>query len=313
MILIVAGSTDPWATSVYRAARQEGRDALWMGFADLVPECSFANPRAEPIDRSLIVAGCEDIRLQDLTGVFWRPSVDQYPFGDVDANGTDSTEAWSAFLTGLSCTVINPPASTDMGAVEGDNRRWSQSVSNNGFSIAPARSTFSRTEALQQLAEWDGRAYVKPLGSRAPGTLFRRGDSTEALDAVLDRHGLLMRLVPFGHRVTVYAVGDQAVATVIHSIDREGKNLQSCFLPSTQCVELVRSLNLGFAECQFVLTGDGQVYCIDVSPAPNYWHCPPDAKQKIVRRLAASLSAGNNVLHESRETISSTPSSRGGT
>ena len=49
------------------------------------------------------------------------------------------------------------------------------------------------------------------------------------------------------------------------------------------------------AECQFIVTPEGAINCLDVSSAPGFWRCLQEVQQPIVCRLVDYLSETGSV------------------
>ena len=84
--------------------------------------------------------------------------------------------------------------------------------------------------------------------------------------------------------------GEDIVATVLHPDDHLRTAPTFLSVPSQNVSRFSGALGLAFAECQFIATSEGPIYCLDVSRAPSYWHCPQEIQQQIVCRLADHLS-----------------------
>ena len=88
-----------------------------------------------------------------------------------------------------------------------------------------------------------------------------------------------------GSGVPVYVVGEEIVATVLQPRESVPQPIEMPLVPTERCLDLVGELGLTFAECQFIVTPEGPIYCLDVSSAPGFWCCPQEIQQQIVYRL----------------------------
>jgi hypothetical protein len=151
-----------------------------------------------------------------------------------------------------------------------------------------------------QFSAWSERGYLKPLGSHEPGMFLHAHDGVEQICRVMERQAVSMQAIPRGQRVTVYVVGEEIVATVLQPGEDLPQRMEMPSVPSERCLGLVGALGLTFAECQFIVTPEGPIYCLDVSSAPSFWHCPQEVQQWIVCRLVDHLSETRSLpLHDS--------------
>jgi len=203
----------------------------------------------------------------------------------------ETTAAWIAFLNSLPCTVINRPVPGGRPALLGSSAALARIARDCGFDLPAARYTSSQADAVAQFSAWNERAYLKPLGSAEPGFVLCQQTGIEHIRQVMEHHAVSLQSIPQGQRMTVYVVGGDAAATILHADEDSsscGANLP--LFPTGPCVDLVRALDLSFAECHVVVTPEGRIYCLDVNGAPNYWRCTRAVQRRIVQRLADCLS-----------------------
>ena len=93
-----------------------------------------------------------------------------------------------------------------------------------------------------------------------------------------------------GSGVPVYVVGEEIVATVLQPRESVPQPIEMPLVPTERCLDLVGELGLTFAECQFIVTPEGPIYCLDVISAPGFGCCPQEVQQQIVCRLVEYLS-----------------------
>jgi hypothetical protein len=116
----------------------------------------------------------------------------------------------------------------------------------------------------------------------------------------MERQAVSMQAIPRGQRVTVYVVGEEIVATVLTPSENLPQPMEMPLVPSERCLGLVGALGLTFAECQFIVTPDGPIYCLDVSSAPGFSCCPQEIQRQIVSHLVEYLSEMRSLsLHDS--------------
>ena len=117
MILILADSTDPWATLVHREAQRTGGDVFWVEPVLFLDKILLNWP---VVGGEAVVPGSLDIDgrtipLNDLTGMFARLPfplrLDLDGLSDADAQYVtkEATAAWLAFLNAMPCSVVNRP------------------------------------------------------------------------------------------------------------------------------------------------------------------------------------------------------------
>jgi hypothetical protein len=203
----------------------------------------------------------------------------------------EATAMWIAFLNSLPCIVVNRPVPGGRSALLGGSPALARVARDCRFDLPAARYTSSQDDAVLQFSAWGERAYLKPLGSAETGFVLSRQNGIEQIRQVMERHAVSLQKLPQGQRMTVYVVGGEAAATILHADEESALNgADLSALPTGRCVDLVRAMGLTFAECQVVLTPDGRTSCLDVNDAPNYWRCTRTVQRRIVRRLADCLS-----------------------
>lgn len=308
MILILADSTDPWATLVHREAQRRGRDVFWIQPAQLLDRVLLNWPvvtGASVVPGMMVIDG-QTIPLADLTGIFARLTLppplelEELSLPDRDYVIKETTEAWLAFLNAMTCAVVNRPVPGGRPTILAGSPLLSQMAEEHGFLLPPSRCTSSQADAMLQFSAWSEGVYLKPLGSHEPGMFLHAHDGTKQICRVMERHAVSMQSMPRGQRITVYVVGGNAAATVVHANEHLEQSIELPSLPIQQCLSLVRALGLTFAECHLTLIPDGQIYCLDVSSAPGFWCCPQEVQQQIVCRLVDYLSEMRSLsLHDS--------------
>ena len=299
MILILAEPADPWATLVHRELLRRSEDDLFcIQPAQLLDRVLLNWPvgiKSPFVSGSLVVDGMRR-SFTDVRGIFARLS---FPLllelNDLSAQDRDyvvkeATAAWLGFLNALPCAVVNRPIPGGRPTLLAGSPFLSQRAREQGFMLSPSRCTSSRADAILQYSAWSERAYLKPLGSQEPGMLLQAQDGMEQICRVMERQAVSMQAIPEGQHLTMYVVGDDAVATVFHAGDRSELSGDVPAFPTHECLGLVREMGLTFAECRFIVAPEGQTYCLDVSSAPSIWNCPQDVQHQIVSRLAEHLS-----------------------
>jgi hypothetical protein len=309
VILILAESTDPWATLVHRDLRRRADgDLVWIQPAQLLDRVLLNWPvvtRTAVLPGHLVVDG-KAVQLTDLTGIFAGLALPlSLEFEDLSSQDNDyivkeATAAWLAFLNALPCAVVNRPIPGGRPTLLAGSPLLSRHAREHGFLLPPSRCTASRADAILQYSAWSERVYLKPLGSHEPGLFLHAQDGMEQICRVMERHAVFLQSIPEGQRFTVYVVGDDVVATVVHAGGQSEVSRDVPAFPIPECLGLVREMGLTFAECRFIVTPEAQTYCLDVSGAPSIWHCPQDVQRQIVSRLAEYLSKERSLpLHDS--------------
>ncbi|RPH80507.1 MAG: hypothetical protein EHM80_05040 [Nitrospiraceae bacterium] len=299
MILILAEPADPWATLVHRELLRRGEEELfWIQPAQLLDRVllNWSVGTWLPLLPSSLVVDGNPIPLADLKGIFpclmFPPPIELKDLSSQDRDYIlkETTAAWFAILNALPCAVVNRPIPGGRPTLLTGSPLLSERAREQGFMLPPSRCTSSRADAILQYSAWSERAYLKPLGSHEPGRFLYAQDGMEQIHRIMERQAVSMQSIPEGQRLTVFVVGDDAVATVVHAGDRSELSSDVPAFPTHDCLGLVREMGLTFAECQFIVTPEGQTYCLDVSSAPSIWHCPQEVQQRIVFRLVEYLS-----------------------
>ncbi len=304
MILILADSTDPWATLVHREAQRTGGDVFWVEPLRLLDKILLNWP---VLAGEVVVPGFLDIdgrriALEDLTGIFarfpfpLRLDLDGLSDSDAEYVTKEVTAAWLAFLNAVPCSVVNRPVPGGRPTLLSGSPLLAKLSRDHGFLLPAARCTSSQADALQQFMTWGGSAYLKPLGSTEPGQFLHSHDGVEQIRRVMEQQAVSLQAVPPGQQASVYVAGEQVVATVLRSGEAVPQPMEGLSAHAAQCLGLVRALGLAFAECQIVINSDG-VFCLDISSAPNFWRCPQDAQQQIVAHLLEHLSELRSLSH----------------
>jgi hypothetical protein len=212
----------------------------------------------------------------------------------------ETTAAWLALLNAMPCSVVNRPVPGGRPTILAGSPLLSQLAEEYGFLLPPSRCTSSQADAILQFSAWSERGYLKPLGSHEPGMFLHADDGVEQICRVMERQAVSMQAIPRGQRVTVYVVGEEIAATILQPGEGLPQQMEMPSVPSERCLGFVGALGLTFAECQFIVTPEGPIYCLDVSSAPGFWHCPQEVQQWIVRRLVDHLSETRSLsLHDS--------------
>lgn len=305
MILILADSTDPWATLVYREAQRTGGDVLWIEPLKLLDAILLNWPvvAEEAIGCGSLNINGRTIPLDDLTGIFSRLSfplrLDLEGLSDADAQYVtkEATAAWLAFLNALPCSVVNRPMPGGRPTLLSGSPLLATLAREHGFLLPASRCTTSHVDALQQLKAWGESAYLRPLGSVEPGQFVHAHDGAEQIRRVMKQQAVSLQVVPPGQQASVYVVGEEVVATVLRPSEAVPQPMEVLSDHAGQCLGLARALGLTFAECQIVIHPDGAVSCLDISSAPNFWRCPQDAQQQIVEHLLEHLSELRSLSH----------------
>ncbi len=308
MILILADSTDPWATLVYREAQLTGGDVCWVEPSQLLDRTalSWFVDSGTAVIRGLLTVDGRPIPLDEFTGVFTRIAwplplqLDDLTPKDAEYVVKETTASWFALLNALPCAVVNRPVPGGRPALLAGRASLRQLAQDQGILLPPSRSTTSQAEALSQFSAWSERAYVKGLASEETGLYLDAQDGADQICRLMERFAIALQSVPEGQQVTVYVAGREVAATVVQANESKQMNRDLPFLPTEQGLTLARGLGLDFAECRFVVAPDGRVYCMDVSSSPNYWRCPQHVQQEIVSRLIQHLSETRSVsVHDS--------------
>jgi hypothetical protein len=308
VILILADSTDPWATLVHREAQRSGGDVCWIQPAQLLDRILLNWPvvTGASVLPGTVVIDDNTIPLAGLTGIFPRltlpPPVEleELSLQDRDYVIKETTAAWLAFLNAMPCSVVNRPVPGGRPTILAGSPLLSRLAEAHGFLLPPSRCTSSQADAMLQFSAWSERVYLKPLGSPESGMFLHARDGVEQIRRVMERQAVSIQSIPRGQRVTVYVVGTEVVATVLQPGEDVPQRMEMLSELSECCLGLVADLGLTFAECQFIVFPEGAIYCLDVSSAPGFWCCPQEIQQQIVCRLVEFLSEMRSLsLHDS--------------
>ncbi|MEK7764342.1 MAG: hypothetical protein AAB433_22440 [Nitrospirota bacterium] len=298
MLLILADSTDPWATLVHREALRTGGDVVWIEPAQLLDRVLLNWPvvTGEAVVAGSLVIDGREILLRDLTGVLsglpfpLRLNLEDLSASDTEYVTKEATAAWLAFLNAMPCSVVNRPIPGGRSTLLTGSPLLARLAAEHGFLLPASRCTSSQADAVQQFTTWGESAYLKPLGSIEPGLYLNATDGGDQICRVMERQAVSLQRIPEGQQATVYVVGSEIAATVLHSGDDAKRKIDLVSAQAAPCLGLVRALGLSFAECQLVITPEGPSYWLDVSGAPNIWRCPQEVQPQIVRRLLIHLS-----------------------
>ena len=319
MILILAESTDPWAILVNRQAQDIGGDVLWVQPGQLLDRILLNWPviASMPVMPGTLVIDGRTIPLNDLTGILARLPfplrLDLEGLSDADAQYVtkEATAAWLAFLNAMPCSVVNRPMPGGRPTLLSGSPLLVTLVRDHGFLLPASRCTSSQADALQQFKAWGESAYLKPLGSIEPGQILYSHDGVEQIRRVMEQQAVSIQAIPHGQRVTVYVVGEEVVATVLQPSEDVTQRIEMPSILSKRCLGLVGDLGLTFAECQFIVTPEGPIYCLHVSSAPGFWCCPQEVQPQIVCRLVEYLSKMRSLSrHDSPNGPDGRPSAR---
>ncbi len=293
---------------VDREAKRTGGDVFWIEPRHILDRIAINWPvvsDAAILPGSLAIDG-RTVPLNDISGVFVRCPwplplrLEDMSLEDRDYVVKETSAAWLALLSALPCAVVNRPIPGGRPALLAGNPDQRRIVAEHGFLLSPSRCTSSQADALAHYSAWQGRAYVKPLGTDECGADLHPMNGVEQICQIMEQYAVALQAVPFGQRITAYVAGGRVVATVVQSDGRKSEAAELPFLPTEQFGVLVKALGMSFAECHFVVTPEGQAFCLDVSGSPNYWRCPRDVQQVIVQRLVESLSELRSVaVHDS--------------
>lgn len=319
MILVLADSTDPWATLVHRELSGRGKKVSWIQPAQLLDRVQLNWPviPGSPIVQGTLLIDGHAIALADITGILVRLALPlPLELNDLSSKDRDyvikeTTAAWLALLNAMPCAVVNKPVPGGRPTLLTGSPLLSQLVLQYGFSLPPSRCTSSPTDAITQFSAWGKRLWLKPLGSPEAGMALQPPDGVGQIAQVMEHQAVSMQMIPEGQRITVYVVGDNAAATIVQADESQDRTADFPPLPTQQCVSLVQALGLTFAECQLIVTPEGRSYCLDVSGAPSYWRCPQQVQQQIVGRLADHLSEARSLpFHDSLDGADGGPGAR---
>jgi hypothetical protein len=319
MILILAEFTDPWAILVNRQAKDIGGDVLWVQPGQLLDRILLNWPviASTPVMPGTLVIDGQTILLDNLTGIFARltlpPRLDLDELSPHDRNYVikETSAAWLAFINAMPCAVVNRPVPGGQPTILAGSPFMSQLAKKHGFLLPSSCCTSSQADAMLQFSALSERVYLKPLGSHEPGIFLQAHDGVEQICRVMEQQAVSMQAIPHGQRVAVYVVGEEVVATVLELSEDVTQRIEMPSVLSKRCLSLVGDLGLTFAECQFIVTPEGPIYCLDVSSAPGFWCCPHEVQPQIVCRLVEYLSEMRGLSrHDSLNGPDGRPSAR---
>jgi hypothetical protein len=319
MILILAESTDPWALLVNRQAQDIGGDVLWVQPGQLLDRILLNWPviASTPVMPGTLVIDGQTILLDDLTGIFARFTLpllldlDELSPHDRNYVIKETSAAWLAFFNAMPCAVVNRPVPGGQSTILAGSPFLSQLAKKHGFLLPSSCCTSSQADAMLQFSAWNKRVYLKPLGSHEPGMFLQAHDGVEQIYRVMEQQAVSIQAIPYGQRVTVYVVREEVVATVLQPSEDVTQRIEMPSVLSKRCLGLVGDVGLTFAECQFIVTPEGPIYCLDVSRAPGFWCCPHEVQGQIVSRLVEYLSEMRSLSrHDSLNGPDGRPSAR---
>lgn len=299
VVLVLADTTDPWASLVHAELCRRGLDVLLIPRAELLDRIrlNWTIAASPPTMAGTMVIDGRPLECEAIRGVFvqWVLPLplllDDLSAQDRDYVVHETTAAWTAFLNGLPCTVANRPVPGGRPALLGGSEALARIARDCGFDLPVARYTSDQADAVLQFSAWSERTYLKPLGSAEPGFTLCRLNGIEQIRQAMERHAVSLQAIPRGQRMIVYVAGGAAAATILHADEEASPHTADLSaLPTGRCVDLVRALGLTFAECHVVVTAEGRIYCLDVNGAPNYWRCTRAVQRRLVQRLADCLS-----------------------
>jgi glutathione synthase/RimK-type ligase-like ATP-grasp enzyme len=252
---------------------------------------------------------CEEWRLDlaELTGVYVRyvgpegrvppPDIAQ---GSVPSLYAEYDAGLAALLENLPCAVVNR-----LGGGMSNHSKPYQAllVRDCGLLTPPTLVTNDPAAARRFYHECDGQVIYKSL-SGIRSIVHRMGPEQLARLPLL-RHGpaQFQAFIP-GENVRIHTVGDQIVATRMHSeaVDyryarRQGHSLEMepTTIPASvaaSCLKLATQLDLLLTGIDLKETPDGDYYCFEINPSPGFIFYEQGSGQPISKALADLLQGG---------------------
>lgn len=281
MILILADLSDPWGSAVARRLAQRGEVCLHRTPHQIERACALG---IDPLEGT----GA------DLTGIFWGAALPGEAGDDAHVSPAGRFVCnWLTDTKTVSCRAVNRPVIGERLSRLIGSPVWDAVLRAHGFQSLPVRLAGHCDDAIACLNEWGGTVYVKRQGSEQGGLVVPAEEAIAYAAAGDPCRPLWLSQVPAGQLVSVFVVGGCAAGSVVRNGRRvESMRPMSRFSSSLLacCGELAQSLELSFAECVLVMGVEGEVFCLDVIGAPNYWSCPRDVQPHVVNQLAVYLS-----------------------
>lgn len=284
MILILADSTDPWGVALSRRLALRGEPYV------IQDPRQMRNLRSSMMDQAGHWA-------HSLTGVYRGVTP---PFSEeVPAcrfwSSYESESDWLSELNSLPCPVVNRLSPGGVSPCPTGSPAWEAVVRAHGFQVPRLHPGNNRDEAMSWWEMWGGAVYVKPRSSEQGGLVLSAEEAASYACTFNPNETLLLAQVSIGQLVSVFVIGGAVAATVVRSGWWTDSTTSLSPLGATlltRCSDMAQSLELSFAECLLGVGADGQVSCLDVIGAPNYWSCPGAVHSHVIEKLAVLLSGG---------------------
>lgn len=281
VILILADSTDPWATAITRSLTMRGEP--------------FVLQEPEEISAPMIDGKADWV--QRLTGVYRgtsRPYREDLPASQAWSVPVRDSD-WLAELHALPCPVVNRLSPGGAPSCPTGSPAWEAVVSAHGFQVPSFYDAPNRDEAWAGLELWGSAAYVKPSGMLHGGLVLSAEAAKAYVDDLEPERPVLLAQASRGQLVSLFVVGNTVAATVVRKMPWSGAPAPGASLGPLllqRCSDLVLALGLVHAECLLSLSADGEITCLDVVASPNYWTCPREAQRQVVGGLVRYLTEG---------------------
>lgn len=310
MILLVGSHNDPPLRAV--AAALAGRHLPFVVFDPDDPGALLARAWS-PAEEAQVLAPGGAIDLGDVTACYLRPA--PQPPGSPGARAAlASILAWADVTT--SALVINPPAA----AAANTSKPYQLSlISRFGFAVPATLTTTCPQQAATFAAEHGRVVYKSVSGQRSIVNELDRADADRLRD-VANCPTQFQQLID-GNDIRAHIIGDVVHAVRITGGDTDyryvrpgqpGPTAARTDLDQDVCTRLVtmcHSMGLSFAGVDLRENPEGQLYCLEVNPAPGFTYYERLSGSAIAPLVADLLTAERQrpPTYQNRSTACPTP------
>ncbi len=260
--MILAEKENAFGMALNRAAKKRGLRTLVLSTTDLVRDLMLSFSLTDEEYSLLIDYQGLKVRHFDLKGVYcaissFEPDLWQH-FDRKDARfaAAETQALWLSILSGLECTVINPPGLESLAGTALSIPETLKLASRVGFSI-PTVSDVESGDVAADIIDRTGRVQYLDLGETWGGLKHRAPESGRNLRKNRNHFRLLEKLP--GRHCYITLVGSSFWACEVNELQKTVVPRQEISGDlKKRLISLQSLLNLNLAEYAFCLTRQGE-------------------------------------------------------